>query len=370
LSHVDKVLSCIFNANSKVNSTVAASPASCRALRHLVFLLLDFLGNANDHKGKLSLASVEDVAVGEIGAIFESATDFARLAGMGVAALRCRGMLQPREPLPWCPDSFSVSFSSFVLVLDCSSSLFEDDKDSTAGGGEFDFPVVARRFRAGPGAVDQAPASLRTRSLPLGFLDARKFAVNFRAHRFVFARAVPVRAGAHGVQNVVGVDGLQRTRGRVGGFGAGDFGDEPRGKERLQDLLREPGGMPNSVEISWMVTGGRPLWKRCPMHVISRSATNSRPRLVDVLREFVLQIRPRDFGRRRSTWAPKSKISPGKIKSDHEHRHEAEAAVNIDIGNNTRKKRDSRTGFQMPQRPAHDTADQRRAETDAVFGTT
>jgi hypothetical protein len=79
----DKVLSCIFNANSKVNSTVAASPASCRALRHLVFLLLDFLGNANDHKGKLSLASVEDVAVGEIGAIFESATDFARLAGMG-----------------------------------------------------------------------------------------------------------------------------------------------------------------------------------------------------------------------------------------------------------------------------------------------
>jgi hypothetical protein len=56
-----------------------------------IFLRFDFLGNANDHKGKLSLASVEDVAVGEIGAIFESATDFAPLVEIGCCGASISG---------------------------------------------------------------------------------------------------------------------------------------------------------------------------------------------------------------------------------------------------------------------------------------
>jgi ABC-type taurine transport system substrate-binding protein len=77
------------HADSEIGAPLTSPlpTTSCRVLRHAVFLLLDFLGNANDHKGKLSLASVEDVAVGEIGAIFVSATDFAPL----LAEIGCCG---------------------------------------------------------------------------------------------------------------------------------------------------------------------------------------------------------------------------------------------------------------------------------------
>jgi hypothetical protein len=78
--------------------------------------------------------------------------------------------------------------------------------------------------------------------LALGLLDARKFAINLRPRRFIAQEQFLSAARAHGLENVVGVHGIQRTRGRVGGFGAGGFRDEPRGEERLQNLLREPGG--------------------------------------------------------------------------------------------------------------------------------
>jgi hypothetical protein len=96
----DKVLSCIFTANSKVKFTVMDSPASCRALRHAEFLLLDFLGNANDHRGELLLASFEGVAVGEGAAI--SSRDWVRLTRSSIvtdaAARRSASSMRANSP--------------------------------------------------------------------------------------------------------------------------------------------------------------------------------------------------------------------------------------------------------------------------------
>src|ERR1019366_1736081 len=78
----DKVLSCIFTANRKVNSTVAASPTSFCPPRHSGFLFLDFTGNANGHREELLLASVEDVAVGEGGV--SSSRAWVRLTSAGI----------------------------------------------------------------------------------------------------------------------------------------------------------------------------------------------------------------------------------------------------------------------------------------------
>ena len=44
------------------------------------------------------------------------------------------------------------------------------------------------------------------------------------------------------MQNMMGIDGLQRAGGHVSGFCAGDFGDQPCGQEGLQNLLRQPAG--------------------------------------------------------------------------------------------------------------------------------
>ena len=87
------------------------------------------------------MASVEDVAVGEIGAIFESATDFAPLIKTGCCGASISGDFAAVRAFAMVPDGSSVSFSSFVLVLvlDCSS-LFEnedgdeDGEDPAVGG--------------------------------------------------------------------------------------------------------------------------------------------------------------------------------------------------------------------------------------------
>ena len=218
-------------------------------------------------------------------------------------------------------------------------------------------------FEPGLGAIDQRQHRDGRGGLALGFLDARKFAVNFRAHRFVLRGQFLSAAGAHGVQNVVGVDGLQRTRGRVGGFGAGDFSDEPRGEERLQNLLREPGG--NAQFGGNFLDGDR---RQAALEALSDARHQPQrdefaSALVDVFRQFVLQIR-RAVLEGVGDLGAEEQNQPGKIKPDHEHGHEAEAAVNFAVGDDAGNVEKTEEVVQMPQRPAHDAADERRAETD------
>src|ERR1700733_5982710 len=101
------------------------------------------------------------------------------------------------------------------------------------------------RFRqrgGGRHAVDQREQGNAGGGIALGLLDAGEFAVNFRERWLLAQGQLLAGAGAQGDQDVVGVYGVERAGGREGGLLAGDFGDEPRDRERAQDGLREPAG--------------------------------------------------------------------------------------------------------------------------------
>ena len=147
---------------------------------------------------------------------------------------------------------------------------------------------------------------------------------------------------------MVRVDGVKRTRGQVGRFGAGDFGDEPRGKQRLQDLLRELGG-DSKFGGDLQKRGGRFASLETLAdegHQPERDEFTSA--LVDIFNELVLQIRLAVLPGIRDLRAEQQN-HPRKIKSDHEHRHQAEAAVNLEVGDDARNIEEAEQVVQMPQ---------------------
>jgi hypothetical protein len=85
--------------------------------------------------------------------------------------------------------------------------------------------------------------------------------------------------------------------------------------------------------------------------------------LVHVFGEFVLQIRAAVLERIGDLRA-EQQDRPRKIKPDHEHRHEAEAAVNLAVADDAGNVEGTEEVVQVPQRAAHDAAGQRRAEPD------
>src|ERR1035437_11058916 len=90
------------HADSEIGAPLTPPPptTSFCAPRHAAFLLLDYLGNTNDHRGKLSLASVEDVAVGEGAA--SSSRAWARLTSASIvteaAAWRSASSMRANSP--------------------------------------------------------------------------------------------------------------------------------------------------------------------------------------------------------------------------------------------------------------------------------
>src|SRR3954468_8020515 len=81
----------------------------------------------------------------------------------------------------------------------------------------------------------------RRGGLFFGFLNAGEFAVDFGANGF-FAREQFLSTGAHGLKNVMRVDLVQWPRWSVRGLRAGNFDDQMRGDECLQNLLDETAG--------------------------------------------------------------------------------------------------------------------------------
>ena len=121
--------------------------------------------------------------------------------------------------------------------------------------------------------------------------------------------------------------------------------------------------MPSSAEICWSVAGGSPCWKRCADEGHQPERDEFASALVHIFDQLVLQIRfavLKGIGDLRA----EQQDQPRKIKPGHEHRHEAEAAVNFAVGDDARNVEEAEDIVQMPQRAADNAADERRAELD------
>ena len=191
-----------------------------------------------------------------------------------------------------------------------------------------------------------------------GFLDARELAINFRERRRGVHGQFLAVAAAQGEQNIVRVDRFQRARGQVGIFRTRHFRDQMRRRQRPQNLLREPAG---HGEFGGHFADGRGRQRILKTLAETRHQTQRDKfpaALVHVVRQFVLQIGGAVLEGIRDLRAEQQN-QPRQIKSGHEHRQQAEAAVNLAVGDDARNVKEAEHVVQMPECAGRDAADER-----------
>ena len=98
-----------------------------------------------------------------------------------------------------------------------------------------DFWLLQRAARRH--AVGERKQGDGRRGFALSLFDAGELAVNSGERALLAEGKFLAGAGAHREQDVIGVNGVERTRWCEGGLGAGDFRDELHVHERAQNRL-------------------------------------------------------------------------------------------------------------------------------------
>src|SRR5436190_5306621 len=171
--------------------------------------------------------------------------------------------------------------------------------------------------------------------MAFGFGDAVEFTQDFALHARIIQGQFLTTGGAHGEQNVVTVDVNHGARREIGGFGAGGFGNEPGGDQRLHDLPDQAGGDAKGLGDLEAVRGRIAGYE-------SVAHTGHQPKrdefasaLVEVFRLFILPINGAVLERIGDLRAEEHD-EPGKIQANHEDEQEAEAAVEFAVGYDAR----------------------------------